>query len=293
MQKTRQKLYKQKPRRMARQALAAVAVVLCAVFVLSLVACADLGKWVSTGRPTGELTSPPAPSSSSSSKAAPSDSGQDRSSDAATSSGEVVDTSGLETFSLADVPAFSGELTAEINGNVPFFEIGNDASASMETYSPLDSLGRCATAVALVGEDIMPTEPRGSIGNVRPTGWHNAKYDWVDGKYVYNRCHLIAYQLSGENANECNLITGTRSMNVKGMMPYENRVGDYVHQTGNHVYYRVTPLFAGDDLVARGVLMEAESVEDAGAGVRFCVWCYNVEPGVEIDYATGENHAAE
>lgn len=202
-----------------------------------------------------------------------------------------VDTSGLEAFALDQVPAYSGEPSVQVNGNVPFFQIGNDSSESVETYSPLDALGRCSTAVALVGEDIMPTEPRGSIGSVKPSGWVNGKYDFVDGKYLYNRCHLIAYQLSGENANECNLITGTRSMNKVGMLPYENKVASYVHATGNHVYYRVTPVFEGRDLVARGVLMEAESVEDWGSGLRFCVWCYNVEPGVEIDYETGENRA--
>ena len=139
----------------------------------------------------------------------------------------------------------------------------------------------------------MPTEKRGSIGQVKPTGWHTVKYDNVDGKYLYNRCHLIGYQLSAENANSKNLITGTRYMNTEGMLPFENMVADYIHETGNHVMYRVTPIFEGNDLVASGVQMEAESVEDSGEGVQFNVYCYNVQPGITIDYATGDSHLSE
>ena len=135
----------------------------------------------------------------------------------------------------------------------------------------------------------MPTEERGSIGSVKPSGWQTVKYDFVDGKYLYNRCHLLGYQLTGENANEQNLITGTRYLNVDGMLPFENMVADYVKETDNHVMYRVTPVFDGAELVARGVLMEAYSVEDGGDGVEFCVYCYNVQPGVKIDYATGDS----
>ena len=159
-------------------------------------------------------------------------------------------------------------------------------------YSDLDALGRCGVTCASVGPELMPTEERGDIGSVKPTGWHTVKYDCVDGKYLYNRCHLIGYQLTGENANERNLITGTRYLNIEGMLPFENMVADYVEETGNHVMYRVTPIYEGDDLVAEGVLMEGYSVEDAGEGICFCVHAYNVQPGVEIDYATGESWLA-
>ena len=162
---------------------------------------------------------------------------------------------------------------------------------SFETYSELDSLGRCGVAYANVGQDLMPTEPRGEIGAVKPSGWHLVKYDNVDGKYLYNRCHLIAYMLAAENANPQNLITGTRYLNVQGMLPFETKVCDYVKNTGNHVLYRVTPIFDGDNLLADGVLMEAYSVEDVGEGIQFCVFAYNVQPGIGIDYATGDNWA--
>lgn len=180
----------------------------------------------------------------------------------------------------------------ELNGNQPDFAQEEYTTEAFETYAPLDALGRCGTAYANLCPALMPTQPRGEIGQVKPAGWHTVKYDWVDGKYLYNRCHLIGYQLSGENANERNLITGTRYMNVEGMLPYENEVADYVQETGNHVLYRVTPVFEGDELVARGVHVEAESVEDDGAGVSFNVFCYNVQPGVEIDYETGESRRA-
>lgn len=160
---------------------------------------------------------------------------------------------------------------------------------SFEEYSELDSLDRCGVAIASVGRDIMPTEERGSIGMVKPSGWVMAKYDIVDGKYLYNRCHLIGYQLTGENANTKNLITGTRYLNIDGMLGFENAVADYVENTGNHVLYRVTPVFQGNELVARGVQMEAYSVEDNGKGINFNVYCYNVQPGVSIDYATGNS----
>jgi DNA-entry nuclease len=157
----------------------------------------------------------------------------------------------------------------------------------------MDALGRCVYTVACVGKDIMPTEERGSIGSVKPSGWQTVKYDIVDGKYLYNRCHLIGFQLTGENANERNLITGTRYCNVDGMLPFENMIADYVKETKNHVLYRVTPIYDGDNLVARGVQMEAWSVEDQGEGVCFHVYVYNSQPGVVIDYATGESWLAE
>lgn len=194
-------------------------------------------------------------------------------------------------FSLDQVPPYAGEPSVTINGNEPFFTEGDLGRESFQDYSELDRLRRCGVAFALVGPETLPTTKRESIGMVRPSGWQIARYSWVDGEYLFNRCHLIAYMLTGQNANERNLITGTRSLNVDGMLPLELLVSSYVHHTGNHVLYRVTPLFEGRNLVASGVLMEAESIEDGGDDVRFCVWCYNVEPGVEIDYATGENHA--
>ena len=187
------------------------------------------------------------------------------------------------------IPAYFGQSYVAVNDNQPFFLESEMTADSYEVYSPLDELGRCGAASACVGTDLMPTEERGSIGQVKPSGWQTVKYDCVDGKYLYNRCHLIGYQLTGENANRQNLITGTRYMNVDGMLPFENMAADYVQETGNHVLYRVTPMFTGDELVARGVLMEAKSVEDGGEGVCYCVYVYNVQPGVEIDYATGES----
>ena len=195
-------------------------------------------------------------------------------------------------FSLDNIPAFSGEPYVAVDGNAPSFLPGEMTTSSYEVYSPLDALGRCGVASACVGTDLMPTEARGSIGQVKPSGWQTVKYDCVDGKYLYNRCHLIGYQLSGENANKQNLITGTRYMNVDGMLPFENMVADYVKETKNHVLYRVTPVYDGDDLVASGVRMEAKSVEDDGEGVSFHVYVYNCQPGVEIDYATGESWLA-
>lgn len=190
---------------------------------------------------------------------------------------------------LDDIPPFSGEPYVAVNGNEPSFLPGEMTTSSYEVYSPLDGLGRCGAASACVGVDLMPTEERESIGQVKPSGWQTVKYDCVDGKYLYNRCHLIGFQLTGENANKQNLITGTRYMNVDGMLPFENMVADYVKETGNHVLYRVTPIYDGDALVAGGVQMEALSVEDKGAGISFNVYVYNVQPGVEIDYATGES----
>lgn len=190
---------------------------------------------------------------------------------------------------LQEIPAFAGMPYIAVNGNVPTFTQEELYGASFEFYSELDALGRCGYAMACIGSDIMPTEERGAIGQIKPSGWQTVKYDFVDGKYLYNRCHLIGYQLAGENANERNLITGTRYLNVEGMLPFENMIADYVKETGNHVLYRVTPVFDGMNLVANGILMEAMSVEDYGAGIFFCVYAFNCQPGVEIDYATGES----
>ena len=201
-------------------------------------------------------------------------------------------TSSLE-FSVSEIPAYSGELYTVVHDNVPYFSEDELTTEAFEDYSPLDDLGRCGVAMACVGEETMPTEKRGSISEVYPSGWINHPYDFVDGGYLYNRSHLIGYQLTGENANERNLITGTRSMNAEAMLPFENMVADYVKETGGHVLYRVTPVFEGDNLLATGVLMEAESVEDQGESVLYCVFCYNAQPGVTIDYATGENYASD
>lgn len=203
------------------------------------------------------------------------------------------DTAEQGSIDLSNIPEYNGEPYIAVNGNVPFFEDTEVTATSFEKYSDLDNLGRCGVALASVGQDIMPTEERGSIGQIKPAGWHTVKYDCVDGKYLYNRCHLLGYQLTGENANERNLITGTRYLNVDGMLPFKNMVADYVMETGNHVMYRVTPIYTGNNLVADGVLMEGYSVEDQGEGITFCVYVYNVQPGVRIDYATGDSSLAE
>ena len=193
-------------------------------------------------------------------------------------------------ISLSSIPAYSGSPYVTLNGGTPTFSKAELKTQSYEYYSNLDKLERCGVVHACIGRDIMPTEERGSIGMVKPAGWHTVKYDCVDGKYLYNRCHLIGYQLSGENANEKNLITGTRYMNVDGMLPFENMVANYVENTGNHVLYRVTPIFEGDNLVASGVQMEAKSVEDDGVGICFNVYVYNNQPSIEIDYLTGNSN---
>lgn len=192
---------------------------------------------------------------------------------------------------IAEVPEYDGVPYVEINDNEPEFTEAELTTEPYEEYSELDPLGRCGTAEACIGEDLMPDGEREDISEVEPTGWENREYDIVDGGYVYNRCHLIGFQLSGENANEENLITGTRYMNTEGMLPFENMVAEYVQETDNHVMYRVTPVFEGDDLVASGVQMEAESVEDDGAGICFNIYVYNVQPEIIIDYSTGANWA--
>ena len=202
---------------------------------------------------------------------------------------KVVHTGTASAFNAADVPAYSGEPYTAVNNNEPYFTSDNLTTEAFENYSELDALGRCGVAYANVCLETMPTEKRGSISEVKPTGWHSVKYDNVDGKSLYNRCHLIGYQLTAENANQQNLITGTRYLNVDGMLPFENMVADYVKETDNHVLYRVTPIFTGDNLVADGVLMEVYSVEDEGDGIFFCVYAYKVQPGITIDYATGDS----
>lgn len=198
-----------------------------------------------------------------------------------------------DSADLAAIPEYTGSAYTVLNDNIPDFPEEDFTEESFETYSDMDSLGRCGVAYANIGEDLMPTTKRGSIGQVKPSGWHTVKYDSVDGKYLYNRCHLIGYQLTAENANEKNLITGTRYLNTEGMLPFENMVADYIKETGNHVLYRVTPLFDGNNLVSTGVQMEAESVEDKGDGILYNVFCYNIQPGITIDYKSGDSSENE
>ena len=212
-----------------------------------------------------------------------------------TSQSSNIDDGRDKGFSLDEVPEYPGEPFVALYNNVPDFDDKDKTTKSFETYSDLDSLGRCGVAYANIGKDLMPTQKRGDISSVKPSGWINKKYDTdlVDGGYIYNRCHLIGHQLAGEDANEKNLITGTRYFNVEGMLPFENMVADYVKETNNHVLYRVTPVYDGDDLVAKGVQMEAYSVEDDGEGVLFNVFVYNVQPGITIDYATGNSELSK
>ena len=202
-------------------------------------------------------------------------------------------TSQKDKITLNNLPVYSGEAYVELNDNVPSFSKKDMTTKAFEKYSELDDLGRCGVAYANVCKETMPTEERGNIGMIKPSGWQTVKYDNVDGKYLYNRCHLIGYQLTAENANEKNLITGTRYLNIEGMLPFENMVSDYIDETDNHVLYRVTPIFKGDNLLASGVQMEAYSVEDKGKGVSFNVYCYNVQPGLEINYSDGTSRLAD
>lgn len=203
----------------------------------------------------------------------------------------IINTSN-ESYDIENLPEYDGNSYVIVNDNIPYFKEEEYTTTSFEKYSELDSLGRCGVAYANISKDLMPTEKRGSIGMIKPSGWHTIKYDHIDGKYLYNRCHLIGYQLTGENANEKNLITCTRSMNTKGMLQFENMVTKYIKDTGNHVLYRVTPVFEGNNLVATGVEMEAYSVEDSGKGIKFNVFVYNIEDGIIIDYKTGDSKLA-
>ena len=208
-------------------------------------------------------------------------------------SGPASESSAALAEAQNEIPEYNGEPYVIINNNVPFFTEEEITTDVFEEYSPLDNLGRCGTAYANICMNLMPDAKRGDISSVKPSGWKNKPYDFVDGGYLYNRCHLIGHQLAGEDANERNLITGTRYFNVIGMLPFENMVADYIKENpDNHLLYRVTPIYEGDNLVADGVLMEGYSVEDNGADVEFCVFCYNVQPGVVIDYKTGKNWAA-
>lgn len=195
----------------------------------------------------------------------------------------------LQVVDLNTIPAYSSHAYVPVDNNIPSFSDEELSTVSTKTFSSLDSSGRCQKAFAVIGKDLMPTKKRDSIGMIRPSGWHLVKYDGIDGKYLYNRCHLIGYQLCGENANRLNLITGTRYLNVEGMLPFENMVADYVKETGHHVAYRATPVFEGANELASGVQIEARSIEDNGEGIEFNVYCYNVQPGIQIDYATGDS----
>lgn len=219
---------------------------------------------------------------------------------AGTAGTQDAEPSPSESHSVSGTPAeenpsalWDGQPYTAVNGNVPGFSEKDLTAASFESYSELDSLGRCGTAFACLGQDLMPRGERGDISGIHPTGWHSVQYDFIDGKNLYNRCHLIGWQLSGEDANRKNLITGTRYMNVEGMLPFENMVADYIKETGCHVLYRVTPVFQGSNLVADGVLMEAMSVEDQGESISFCVFVPNVQPGVAIDYSDGSSRPAD
>ena len=205
----------------------------------------------------------------------------------------VAQTKESTTFDISSIPKYNGSPYVAVNDNNPYFTESDYTIKPFENYAPLDSLGRCGVAYANVGVETMPTEPRGNIGSVKPSGWHSIRYENVEGLYLYNRCHLIGYQLSAENANTSNLITGTRYLNIHGMLPFENMVADYIKETNNHVLYRVTPIFEGNNLLTSGVLMEGYSVEDNGDGICYNVYCYNVQPGIKINYATGDSEAED
>ena len=203
---------------------------------------------------------------------------------------QINKTYAIESYDMSNIPQYSGNSYVVLNDNKPNFTDEDYLKGSFEEYSELDALGRCGVAYANVSVDTMPTEERGSIGQIKPSGWHTVKYNIVSGKYLYNRCHLIGYQLTGENANPKNLITCTRSMNTEGMLEFENKVADYIKETNNHVLYRVTPIFEGNNLVASGVQIEASSVEDKCGDICFNVYVYNVQDGIEINYLNGDSH---
>lgn len=192
-----------------------------------------------------------------------------------------------------DIPDYTGNMSIVINNNEPMFDEKLKNTNSFESYSRLDSLNRCGVAIANIGIDLMPTEKREIIGMIKPSGWHTIKYDIINDKYLYNRCHLIGYQLTGENANDKNLITCTRQMNTIGMLEYENMVANYIKETKNHVLYRATPIFEDNNLIAKGIVLEALSIEDNGKGIKFNVFIYNIQDGIEIDYLTGESRLSE
>ena len=268
--------------------------------VLVLGGCADAGE-SSQSSSSKETTAQESASSEDQSAETSADGSDDKSSQTDFDNSSGADTAGnaktatskakTSAVSTSKIPKYSGSPYIKVHNNVPFFKKSDLTEKVFEKYSKLDALGRCRTAYANICKATMPTEKRGRIGMVKPSGWHTVKYNNVDGKYLYNRCHLIGYQLTAENANERNLMTGTRYLNVNGMLPFENMVADYVKETNNHVLYRVTPMYTDENLLADGVLMEAESVEDKGKGISYCVYVYNVQPGIKIDYETGDSSA--
>lgn len=273
-------------------------IILASVLVLG--GCADAGD--SSPSSSKEMTTQESASSedqntnaedSSNDTSAQADSGNTAGSDTADKTKAATSKAKTSAVSTSKIPKYSGSPYIKVHNNVPFFKKSDLTKKVFEKYSKLDALGRCRTAYANVCKATMPTEKRGRIGMVKPSGWHTVKYNNVDGKYLYNRCHLIGYQLTAENANERNLMTGTRYLNVDGMLPFENMVADYVKETNNHVLYRVTPMYTDENLLADGVLMEAESVEDKGKGLSYCVYVYNVQPGIKIDYETGDSSAKD
>lgn len=201
-----------------------------------------------------------------------------------------IDNNRSEVVFKDNLPVYEGNPYVVLNQNQPEFSEDELTTTAYESYGELDELGRCSVAIASIGQELMPSESRGNISSIKPTGWHSVQYDCVEGKSLYNRCHLIGFQLTGENANENNLITGTRYLNTQGMLPFENMVADYIKESNNHVAYRVTPVFKGDNLVADGVKMEAYSIEDEGEGICFNIYCFNIQPQIVIDYATGDSY---
>ena len=289
-----------KVRTLGARALCALLCVLC--MVVSLFGCTELDTgYTERNDPSAAQTEQVGSQTTDVVTSLPSDTAPSQTTDNTTSlppdsvatQAPSTDKTSTETPTGIEIPEYSGEAYVPLLNNIPLFTSDDQITRSFETYGELDTLGRCTQVYACIGRDLMPTEDRGSIGMVKPSGWQTAKYDFVDGKYLYNRCHLIGWQLTGENANTRNLITGTRYLNIEGMLPFENMVADYIKETNNHVLYRVTPVFNGDDLVARGVLMEGWSVEDNGEGICFFVFAYNVQPGVRINYADGSNEAAD
>ena len=259
--------------------------------VLVLGGCADAGD--SSQSSSSKETTTQESASSEDQNTNAEDNSDDTSAQADSGNTADSDTAGKTKAAASKIPKYSGSPYIKVHNNVPFFKKSDLTKKVFEKYSKLDALGRCRTAYANVCKATMPTEKRGRIGMVKPSGWHTVKYNNVDGKYLYNRCHLIGYQLTAENANESNLMTGTRYLNVDGMLPFENMVADYVKETNNHVLYRVTPIYTDENLLADGVLMEAESVEDKGKGISYCVYVYNVQPGIKIDYETGDSSAKD
>ena len=248
-----------------------IVVILCIISIIALLCCSDNNKKPIAFEQSSSTTSVAVDNLSTTEQTQP-----------------TTNASNNQPIDLSEIPSYSGNPYCEVNNNQPFFQTDELTTDSFKHFSELDSLGRCGVAFACIGTDSLPTEERDAIGTIMPSGWHTVRYDdIIEDKYLYNRCHLIAFELSGENANPQNLITGTRYMNVQGMLPFENRIRSYIEHTNQHVMYRVTPVFEGENLVATGVLIEGYSVEDNGEGICFNVFCYNVQPHIKINYTDG------